>query len=114
MNSETEAARAKVRAQQAARAARESGSPQGGLPQSPAEWREHDKQNREAREKEERTRRQAAAKEAAKANWIRTGGLEKEFEQAYAEIHREQNKTRLLEAENRAKAAQAANLRDSF
>jgi len=96
MNRETEAARA------------------GGLPQSKEEWAEYAKQNREAREKEERTRRQAAAKEAAKANWIRTGGLEKEFEQAYAEIHREQNKTRLLEAENRARSAGAANLRNSF
>jgi len=106
VNSETEAARAKVRAQRAAR--------EGGLPQSKEERAEYVKENRETREKEERSRLQAASKEAARRNWIRTGGLEKEFEQAYAEIHREQNKARLLEAEARARAAGAANIRTSL
>jgi predicted nucleic acid-binding Zn-ribbon protein len=84
------------------------------LPTTAEGWNEHLRKNREKQAKEERERKAAAEKEAARQNWIRTGGLEKEFEQAYAEIHREQNKTRLLEAEGRARSAHAAIIKNNF
>jgi hypothetical protein len=84
------------------------------LPQSPEEWREHIRKNREKKRQEEAARREAAEKESAKRAWVKDGGSASDFEKAWPEMRDEKRKSRVQKLNDRARDRTQANLRTSF